>query len=83
MSKHTSGPWRIERLSARSQHWSIYTPGNACVAETQTEANARLIAAAPDMKALLDEIVTSDPRCHIEQWQARIRAVIASAEVRS
>ena len=51
-SKHTPGPWRVDAnhpdyvLSATRCVTIIYgRPGNA----TEREANARLIAAAPDM----------------------------------
>ena len=54
MSKHTPGPW--EAKEDEYGHWGIYASGGECIAiteEREDEANARLIAAAPDMLKLL------------------------------
>lgn len=62
MSKHTEGPWKIERVPIQSQGGSNTCfkigPFNACIyddwrprhagiSEASNEANARLIASAP------------------------------------
>lgn len=59
MSKHTPGPWSTGEGKA---HIVIYAPDGYAVADAMTyhgkrqadtEANARLIAAAPDLLAVL------------------------------
>lgn len=67
MSKHTPGPWNIDKddsgngVSANvngSRYWItgvIQEPGK----EFSDEANARLIAAAPDLLEALQNIVES------------------------
>jgi hypothetical protein len=56
-SKHTPGPWDVARYS-NYEGFSIWAPGAGCIAErwspsedrdTPFEANARLIAAAPEL----------------------------------
>jgi hypothetical protein len=59
MIKHTPGPWVAECIGSNGDHENpqdIYEiNGKTRVAEFVTEANARLIAAAPE---LLDALVT-------------------------
>ena len=58
-TEHTKGPWRIDSQT-RFGDFTIAAGENvkACefVAKTQIEANARLIAAAPDLLAALREL---------------------------
>lgn len=87
---HTPGPWTVEgeavyaNRDARSRHRN----GRACVANVCTgdydqldaegKANAALIAAAPDLLAVLQEIDEHGT----DDWQARlktVRAAIAAA----
>lgn len=85
----TPGPWIADNALI------IRGPGREVVAEVklplpeqqgwvhrQAEANAALVAAAPDMEELLRELVESDPVVRIEQFQARARAALARAEGR-
>lgn len=69
MSKHTPGPWRISRGSG----YPLIQTDGLTVAEVlddvhpdmeQLEANARLIAASPDMRAALIDLynATTDGR---------------------
>lgn len=51
MISHTPGPWEIHRASHLIEIWPIAFASMA--AGTITEANARLIAAAPEMLAAL------------------------------
>ncbi len=54
MSKHTPGPWLAIRCL--DGYRVNVPPGHMtadCLGETHTEANARLIAAAPEMKDAL------------------------------
>lgn len=57
-TEHTQGPWRIDSKT-RFGDFTIAAGENvkACefVAKTQSEANARLIAAAPELLAALKE----------------------------
>lgn len=70
MSKHTPGPWHvIERANGQafSIGCQVQTKGNFVTthyianitdrATPQAEADARLIAAAPDMRAALREVI--------------------------
>ena len=72
--KHTPGPWRIE--------WEMAHGGLSVVAtihfHDDTEANARLVAAAPELLEALQEIVRNDP---YRQSSAGViaRAAIAKA----
>lgn len=51
MNKHTPGPWKAETFAARWNVWPISKrkPDGSAVAYDCTEADARLIAAAPDL----------------------------------
>lgn len=52
--KHTPGPW--ETKEDGYGYWGIYDRSGECIAETterEDEANARLIAAAPELLRLL------------------------------
>lgn len=64
MSKHTPGPWKVakRRKSYRDGNMMYGIVGPECVSDYEdwgfTEANARLIAAAPD---LLDALLSALP----------------------
>jgi hypothetical protein len=90
-SKHTPGPW----LAANAQggrifkQWRIYSAGKSIAALTQPEgigraaevdyANARLIAAAPDLLAALQELVLCPNKFRPDSvWEAA-RLAIAKA----
>ena len=57
MSKHTPGPWAVHPASAQVDAFATGEPVPVCQllwptdqrTETETEANAHLIAAAPEM----------------------------------
>ena len=81
---HTSGPWLIQKR--KSSGINVYGGHNAAeriaivdgwISEEE-EANARLIAAAPDLLAALKGVVRLSDRKH-EAWD-RARAAIAKAE---
>ncbi len=56
MSKHTPGPWTAGPTMHGKWH-CIFAPSNAGeVARTESAANARLIAAAPELVELLRDI---------------------------
>lgn len=61
MNKHTAGPWEIKKLDAN--HSVVFDADGMVVCGrlitepgTGTEANGRLIAAAPDLLAALQSI---------------------------
>ena len=86
MSKHTSGPWTRSGhtvYSSRSQCLVVRLPALTDAYGDETpeqierwDADARLIAAAPDMLAVLEELDNTDSA--MRDWDA-VRAVIAKA----
>ena len=101
MSKHTPGPWKSwqpknpENLARGPQgHWEVATDSldrRQCVVQSvYSEANARLIAAAPELLAALEEVdalMSHSEDCarwHVSAAEctclvARVRAAIARA----
>lgn len=102
---HTPGPWFVDYLDrngqrvVRQQHIEICTCWHHCVGsiEKEMEANARLIAAAPNMMLALQDIKeklcegfcsdfpsaeTYDAAMDNDCSACRARAVLASAEYR-
>ena len=86
MSKHTPGPWRAAPQPGQTVGVHTFThcvmAGDDALADTLTEADAHLIAAAPDLlaacKAVRDLVEFHDvPRAEI--WQI-IDAAVAKAE---
>ena len=88
MSKHTPGPWKYgAELSSRTGEWLIsFDAGNRGrgigIAETrpgsgQEEANARLIAAAPELLEALEELL-AETRIN-GAFADKARAAIAKA----
>ena len=63
MDKHTAGPWTLESLTTkagRAKYGLCGSNHRICdisVYDDRDEANARLIAAAPDLLAALRELV--------------------------
>ena len=90
MSTHTPGPWYIEEISNRdwqinsdSRDWCLLeiTPaiyGESDSLSDEDKANARLIAAAPDLlealKSLVKTLVDQDDEGMIEHAQQIINA---------
>jgi hypothetical protein len=61
-SKHTPGPWNAEPMTGRgawvkgsSGEWAALSCGDT---DTTAEANARLIAAAPELLEALNKIIS-------------------------
>ncbi len=85
MSAHTPGPWRIGTIN----YADIYEPGGDVVALAikdldGTAANARLIAAAPELLEAL-KVVSSDQWVDLsvtdqDNWLRKSAASIAKAE---
>ena len=99
MSEHTPGPWTAEhhKFNDGKEVYYINGPNGALgypvlVAQVQNdEADARLIAAAPDLLAALDKaayelhqgMVLQDSKRgerRLQNLEAQIRAAIASAK---
>lgn len=92
MSKYTLGPWKYGvELSSRTGEWLIsFDAGNRGrgidIAETrpgsgQEEANARLIAAAPELLEALEEAVCALEVCGKDYRATEIaRSAIAKAK---
>ena len=93
MSKHTPGPWEAERscdmTGAPLRAWWISAKGDIDIAETSGEkwpeeeaANARLIAAAPELYEACKEFVRKcecgEARSH--RSYAQMKAALAKAE---
>lgn len=85
--QHTPGPWKYgyERPTAQDpeEQWAIVTiAGGHIVAnvnpDSRQDANARLIAAAPDLLAALEAVVFISDRKH-DAWD-KARAAIAKAK---
>ena len=83
MSKHTPGPWVFE-MHQSSCTWYVQTPrgyADPTICEVATRANARLIAAAPELLEALEMIATFlDGQCD-NGWEPQTvaRHAIATA----
>jgi len=91
-SKHTPGPWRTggNELSA----FNVYGPTGDLIAQCLSTANARLIAAAPELLAALQMALPALEWCD-KQWANSpqrghgvnvlhvVKATIAKAEAAS
>ena len=72
MSKHTLGPWEISRHATPDWHpqYGVYAEGErndlAIVTGENAEADAKLIAAAPELKQAVEFLLTiirrNDPK---------------------
>lgn len=93
MSKHTPGPWKVERIgiergrTERGMLFRIDAPDACHVRDSQiavlypkrqfedAEANARLIAKAPELYEALRNLLTVENK----SWAAYIRTEFAAA----
>lgn len=96
--KHTPGPWDVapsgyrvmsaNRVVEGRTIWGVYicdTANNPKTRTPENAANARLIAAAPDMLAALKELADDDAcgdHCSNSCKWCAARAAIAKAEVK-
>lgn len=88
MTKHTPGPWIIQRYSTH-EGFSIWAKDVGCIAERwwdtsigeaiPIEANARLISAAPDMLEALKNLENDDGAIPEHAWKM-VQDVIRKAE---
>jgi hypothetical protein len=85
-TKHTPGPWEIETVGDERQIAAFESNGNRSlcirVQSHNTEADARLIAAAPRMfsalKCLLDFIRVDNLKMHPDALQIALTAIAAA-----
>ena len=84
MTQHTPGPWEVKpnpQFPNDKEAFCIVDDNNISQADTIGHANAALIAAAPELLAVL-QAVAGDSICmkgFHEQFRAQIRAAIAKA----
>lgn len=89
-SQHTPGPWTVENLTEQAgQSWfNVASDGSAVAEAISDSATARLIAAAPDMLAALQELEEFlDNQADVDDGRANdamrhlteVRAAIAKA----
>lgn len=86
--RHTPGPWRVERfkhsMDCRIQPATGMAPGGSLADVYGNDANARLIAAAPDLLDIAKAIRILDRAVDLfagnDAIGERLRAVIANAE---
>ena len=84
MTTHTPGPWMVGNHPGDNSgtDWrevlstdGAFSPSYVCQA---LQADARLIAAAPDMLALLEKLIDIEgPQPGHSAWYAEVQAVIA------
>lgn len=84
MTTHTPGPWSVIGTNVSGQSLTVAeTYLDEFVSRKTAEANARLIAAAPELleaaKAMLDPLLVQDRVF----WARKLRAAIAKAEGRA
>lgn len=93
MNKHTPGPWTVNSMTRiEGPAFGLIASVRGSLDDEQTHANARLIAAAPDLSALLaeavsrvDDLVDALGKSIIEvedlaAWSDDARALIARIE---
>ena len=86
MSAHTPGPWVLNGVMALDTRlWIVSIPGEQARIEvadysTESESNAHLIAAAPDLLEALEALVKVDAEDGADDEYLRVaRAAIAKA----
>ena len=78
MAEHTPGPWEVQRSFVLGlPDWRVRR-GSVLVATVDSEADARLMATAPDLLEVLSIFVDSYPT-QIEPLKQRARHLIAKA----
>lgn len=74
MSKHTSGPWQ----TTGTQHEEVRNSDGLLVCKARSD-DAPLIAAAPDLLAVLQDVMDRPLLTEGTDWWMRVRAAIAKA----
>jgi hypothetical protein len=86
-TKHTPGPWTIDEVGKGFSAHILGAPfgglqeivATLYVGEETLDANARLIAAAPDMLAVLKWLCSFNPPPTQDDWD-EAREIVAKAE---
>lgn len=91
-TKHTPGPWTFEKVTKPTRYFEVHIPGDHPIAVGRSggpddvhacdEANARLVAAAPEMLEALkavDGYFEPNPK-GVPAWLKQVRAAIAKAD---
>lgn len=80
MNKHTAGPWQLDDDGfIYGEGFIVSDPHSSPEIDIdEREANARLIAAAPEMLAALELVTAHDGKLTGGDW-AQIQAAIAKA----
>lgn len=85
-AKHTPGPWSYDTGPALSGRYHVVNDANGDMvcecyegADSDREANAHLIASAPDMRKALDDLVNSFEKHRPKAYRDAARAAIAKA----
>ena len=85
MSRHTPGPWEFEIITSSyvtafdGTHIADVHHGRTATAKAEGSANARLIAAAPDLLEALKEVFSDHDAVNRLSWVNRAAAAIAKA----
>lgn len=81
--KHTQGPWSTEQgdgqLHVVSEFGTIAQVGPCNTVDEEDDANARLIAAAPELLAALQELVLAPNKFRPEKYWDAARSAISKA----
>lgn len=84
--KHTPGQWAVKKwldgnidivIHINEKRMTGIAQINALKSEEETEANTRLIAAAPELLEALKELVDVDEFDHVACFKAQIKAKAA------
>lgn len=89
MSKHTQGPWKLVEVNDETVKGAVHVYGGGAAITTdvwgptlaESDANARLIAAAPDLLAACEEALRqlSAPDCPCIPDGAMVRGGLYNA----
>lgn len=94
MSSHTPGPWRVYPFGTSVPHYDICprvvsdNPSGRCSHEDPSDADAALIAAAPDLLALVKQALEALDVPDLDEamllgldgWVMEARAAVSKAE---
>lgn len=77
--KHTPGPWRYTPWHIEEGNPTVRAPEGWLICETSSDANARLIAAAPDLLQALKRLVARVDPDYTEVETLEAKAAIDKA----
>lgn len=85
-TEHTPGPWQVSHTTDCTGYplYAIHGFGGEEKRDKELhDANARLIAAAPDLLGVLKEVIWNNMLVEGSEWWGRVYAAIAKAEGRT